>query len=94
MKQHKKWIPVAAGLVIGGVYHLIRGNGVFNKPRFAAQHKAVRRYLDAHYPRAVYGKIKETGNGWSCVARADGRQFMLYITRTPGHVFIFHEQNV
>lgn len=94
MKQDKKWIPVAAGLAIGGAYSFIRGNGVFNRPRFAAQHKAVRRYLDAHYPGAVYGKIKEAGKGWSCIVRADGRQFMLYITRTAGRVFIFHEQNV
>lgn len=95
-KQQKKhpWLIVAAGLAVGGVYHLVRGNGILNKPRFAKQHDAVRRYLEGHYPGAVYSSIKEAGNGWSCVVRHGDTQFILYLTRSDEGVYIFHERNV
>lgn len=97
MSQQKRkhpWLALAIGVTAGGVYSLIRGNGIFNKPRFAPQHKAVERYLDAHYPGAVYSSIKETGSGWSCVVRDGDRQFILYLTRAKDKVYIFHERGV
>lgn len=93
-KKFRPWMAVAAGVAASGIYNMVRGNGIFNRPRFAAQHRAVAQYLEGRYPGAVYSQIKETGNGWSCVVRHGSRQFILYLTRTDEKIYIFHEGNV
>ncbi len=93
-KKRRPWLALAVGLAAGGIYSMIRGNGIFNRPRFAEQHQAVERYLDAHYPGASYSPIRETGGGWSCIVRTGKREFMLYLTRAKDKVYIFHEGEV
>ena len=93
-KKLRPWMAVAAGAVAGGIYQIVRGKGIFNKPRFAEQHRAVERYLESHYPGATYSNIQESGNGWSCVVRTGTRRFILYLTRTREQVYIFHESDV
>ena len=53
-KKRYGLLTFAAGLAITGVYNYVKGNGVFNRARFKNQHDAVSRYVDAHYPGAVY----------------------------------------
>ncbi len=93
MKKNK-WFMVAA-VAAAGAYGIIRGKGVFNKPRFKEQHDAVSRYVEGHYPNSTYSPIEATENGWATIIRrVNGPQIFLYITKTDDGVYVFNETSV
>lgn len=90
MKKNK-WFMVAA-VAAAGAYGIIRGKGIFNKPRFKEQHDAVSRYISSHYPNAAYTSIEATENGWATVIRRPNEpQLLLYITKSSDGIYIFNE---
>lgn len=90
MKKNK-WLMVAA-VAATGAYSIIRGKGLFNKPRFRQQHDAVSRYINNRYPDATYSPIEATENGWATVIRrANQPKILLYVTRSDDGIYIFHE---
>lgn len=92
MKKNK-WFMVAA-VAAAGAYGLVRGKGVFNKPRFKEQHDAVARYVQSHYPNATYSPIEQTGKGWATVIRRIGMpKILLYITKSENGIYIFTESS-
>lgn len=93
MKKNK-WFMVAA-VAAAGAYSIIRGKGVFNKPRFKEQHDAVSRYVESHYPNSTYSPIEATENGWvTIIRRINEPQIFLYITKTDDGVYVFNETSV
>ena len=84
--------PVLVAAAITGVYHAVKGNGVFNKPRFAKQHDAISKYVETHYPGGTYAPIRATQNGWATIITAtDGSKYNLYVGKTPDGVYVFKE---
>lgn len=95
MKKSHKLLAVLAGAAAAGVYAAVRGKGVFNRPRFARQHDAIERYIDAKHKNAEYAPVEQIANGWcTVVTETDGRQFILYLTCGEDGVFVFHEDNI
>lgn len=93
MKKNK-WFIVAT-VAAAGAYGIIRGKGVFNKPRFKEQHDAVSRYISSHYPNAAYSPIEATENGWATIIKRIGEpQIFLYVTKTKEGVYVFNETTV
>ncbi len=93
MKKNK-WAMVAA-VAAAGAYGIIRGKGVFNKPRFKEQHDAVSRYVESHYPSSTYSPIEATENGWATIIRrVNEPRIFLYITKTDDGVYVFNETTV
>ena len=75
------------------VYSVIRGIGIFNRPRFRSQHEAVSKYVETHYPGALYSPIHQTDFGWSTVIKTGVREkILLMITQTNDGIFIFKEK--
>lgn len=91
MKKNK-WIPVLFALAAAGIYHAAKGRGAFNPIRFSAQHNAVSRYVETHYPGASYSEITALPDGWSCVVHAPGKEVLLFLTKSENGVYIFHEK--
>ncbi len=90
MKKNK-WFMVAA-VAAAGADGMIRGKGVFNKPRFREQHDAISRYINSHYKGATYSPIEATENGWATVIkRVNQPKILLYATKSKDGVYIFHE---
>ncbi|MCC8168927.1 MAG: hypothetical protein LIO59_00830 [Oscillospiraceae bacterium] len=90
MKKNK-WFMVAA-VAAAGVYGIVRGKGIFNKPRFRSQHDAVSRDVNQRYPGATYTPIEATENGWATVViRAGQPKILLYVTQSDDGFYIFHE---
>lgn len=88
----KKWMPILFTGMAVCAYGLIGGIGFFNKPRFRAQHEAVRKYLESRHFGASYSPIKMTDNGWyTVVTDTDGRRYHLYMTCTKDGMFLFNE---
>lgn len=84
-----------AGAAALGAYSYMEGKGPFNKIKFKSQHEAVSRYVEAHYPNALYSPITETANGWTTVVRRLGVEpVVLYITKSDDGMFIFREESV
>jgi hypothetical protein len=94
MKKRHKLLAAAAGVAAIGIYRAVKGRGAFNKIRFAEQHEAVGKYMDAHHPGAVYSAIESLGDGWSCVINDNGERYLLYITCSEDGVFIFDESEI
>lgn len=94
MKEKKKntLIPILLTIGATGIYHAVKGKGVFNKPRFAKQHNAISKYVETHYPGGSYAPIHATQNGWATVITgADGSKHNLYVGKTPDGVYVFKE---
>lgn len=94
MGKKKKFglFAVLAGATAIGAYNYAKGNGIFNKRRFKSQHEAVTRYLDAHYPGAVYSPIKSEDDGWiTIITTPDNKRISLSITRCEDNIYIFKE---
>lgn len=90
MKKNK--LVIAAALAAAGAYSVIRGKGIFNKPRFKSQHDAVARYVSTRYPNATYAPIEQTEKGWATVIRRISEpNIFLYVTKSDDGVYIFHE---
>lgn len=80
-------------LAVATAYGAVTGKGVFNKWRFKDQHNAISRYVNGHYPNAVYTPITAAGGGWATVIIRLGRpKVFLYITRSDDGIYIFHER--
>lgn len=90
MKKNK-WFMVAA-VAAAGAYGIVRGKGVFNKPRFKEQHDAISRYISNRYPGAAYSPIETAAKGWATVIkRAGAPKILLYVTKSAEGIYIFHE---
>ena len=87
-----KTIFMLAGAAALGAYSYIEGKGPFNKIKYKDQHEAVSRYVEAHYPNALYAPITKTENGWMTSVRRFGMEpVVLYITRSEDGMYIFSE---
>ena len=82
---------VLIGLSAAVAYSFIKGNGVFNKPRFYQQHKAVQKYLSSNHESAYVGEIVKTKGGWSCIVNDMGRKFVLNMEKTSDGSYVFSE---
>ena len=92
-KKRYGLLTFAAGLAITGVYNYVKGNGVFNRARFKNQHDAVSRYVDAHYPGAVYSPIHATADGWvTNITPPDNKRISLTVTKCDDNIFVFKEE--
>lgn len=91
----KKILAMLTGAAAAGVYAAVRGKGIFNRPRFAPQHEAIQRYIDAKHKKAEYAPIEQISNGWcSVVTETDGTRFMLYMTVGEDGVYVFSEEKI
>ncbi len=92
-RKNKKFLfTAAASLVSAGVYHYIKGTGIFNKYRFKNQHDAIARYVDAHYKGAYYSPINTIPNGWiTVITTKDSNQITLTVTCSSDNMYIFKE---
>ncbi len=92
MNRKFKISPVLVTVAAAGIYNAVKGNGIFNGPRFARQHDAVSKYVESHYPGATYAPIRATQNGWATIiTEADGKRHNLYVGKTPDGVYVFKE---
>ena len=82
---------VLLGVGAACLYKLVKGEGVFNKPRFFQQHKAVVTYLDTYHPGAVAGNIVKNDAGWHCIVKNGTTNFVLNINKTNDGTFVFSE---
>lgn len=90
MKKNR-WFMVAA-VAAAGAYGIIRGKGIFNKPRFREQHDAIARYVNNRYPNCTYSPIQATEKGWATVINRMGApKVLLYVTKSSDGCYIFHE---
>lgn len=91
-KKKNGLIPILITIGAAGVYHAVKGKGIFNRPRFAKQHDAISKYVETHYPGGSYAPIQATQNGWATVITApDGKQYNLYVGKTPDGIYVFKE---
>ncbi len=90
MKKNK--LVIAAAIAAAGAYSVIRGKGIFNKPRFRSQHDAIARYVGTRYPNAAYSPIEQTEKGWATmIMRINEPNILLYVTKSDDGVYIFNE---
>lgn len=88
----KRTLFLIAGAAAIGAVSAAEGFGPFNKLKFKEQHDAVSRYVQTHYPHALYSPISQTKDGWVTVIRSIRRPpVMLYISSGPNGEFIFRE---
>lgn len=87
-------LTMAASAAALCAYRAFRGYGVFNRIRFANEHDAIERYLQAHYPYATYGTIVDTSNGYSTVVTNGGHKFHLHISKTSDGMYVFSEKTI
>lgn len=93
-KKKHKWLTIALGAAAIGVYRAYKGKGIFNKMRFADQHEAIAKYVDANHPGAVYSNIEAVGEGWTSVITDYPDKFLLYVTTSNDGVYIFEETKI
>ena len=88
-----KTLLMLAGAAALGAISYTEGFGPFNKIKFKEQHDAISRYVEAHYPNALYSPIVETANGWTVSVRRFGMEpVILYITRSEDGMYVFREE--
>ncbi|MBR6392010.1 MAG: hypothetical protein IKS12_01880 [Eubacterium sp.] len=92
MSKKRGNLPVLLCIAAWVAYRCYKGQGIFNKVRYKAQHEAVSNYVETHYPNAFYSDIIEADNGWSCIVTDGGRKIVLYLTKTDSGTFIFWEK--
>lgn len=85
---------VLVGTLTACAYSMIKGNGIFNKPRFFNQHRAIKKYIETTHPGAVIGNIVKTSKGWASVINDHGSCFLLNITQSPDNNYIFSEEKM
>lgn len=95
MDKKKKISPlltVAASLAAAGIYNYVKGNGIFNKPRFKNEHDAVSRYVNSHYPDSFYSPITTTEKGWmTVITTTENKKIVLSLTKCENNVYVFEE---
>ena len=90
----KKTLFMLAGAAALGAYSAIEGKGPFNKIKFRDQHDAVSKYVETHYPNALYSPISKTENGWVTIIRRFNKPcIVLHISKTSDGMFVFNEHN-
>lgn len=82
---------ICLGILATCTYKLIRGEGIFNKPRFYEQYKACQGYLNTYHIGAEFGHIVKNDTGWHCIVNTDTKSFMLNISKTDEGVYLFSE---
>ncbi|MCD8390831.1 MAG: hypothetical protein LUD03_03195 [Firmicutes bacterium] len=88
----KRTLILMAGAAAAGAVGALQGLGPFNKIKFKNQHDAVSRYVQTHYPHALYSPISQTKSGWlTVIRRLNMPPIMLYITLSPDGSFVFKE---
>ena len=93
MSKKKSIWPIVLALAAWEGYRFYKGKGIFNKIRFKAQYEALAGYLETHHPNAICSNIVESNGGWSCIVNDDDREFVIYMTKTIGGVFLFSEKD-
>ena len=73
-------------------YSFIKGHGIFNKPRFYFEHKALKKYLDTNYPESYCGDITKVDDGWLAVVNDRGHQFMIHMSKSADGTYLFMEK--
>lgn len=77
------------GTLSACAYSFVKGNGIFNKPRFYPQYKAISKYLSSSSPNANIGKIFKTKEGFGAVINDNGDCYLLSITKIKGNDYMF-----
>lgn len=93
MSKKGNKLPIVLAIAAVGAYRFYTGKGGFNRLRFQAQHNAVCKYLETHYPDAFYSDIVKTEKGWSCVVTYSGGRIVLYFKASGGN-YIFWEEKM
>lgn len=90
MKKKSMFFLAAAAATVA--YSAVTGKGVFNKIRFKKQHDVISRYVDAHYPGAIYTPIEQNDHGYVTVILYPGeRERLLYCYETTDGDYVFTE---
>lgn len=92
MSKKRSKLPIFLSFVAWEAYRYYKGKGIFNKLRFKDQHEALGNYLETHYPDATCSDIVEAHGGWSCIIQDDGREIVIYMTKTDEGVYLFSEK--
>lgn len=88
----KKWMPIAAGALIAGIYSFAAGKGIFNELRFKNEREAVKGYIAARRKHAEFSNLKYTGHGWMTIlTEENGEKYILYLHKYKNS-YIFSEQ--
>lgn len=88
----KKTLFMIAGVTALGAYSFFEGKGPFNKLKYKEQHDALSRYVETHYPKALYSPITKTKNGYMSIIRSLNMQpIVLYFEKTEDGTYIFNE---
>ena len=93
----EKMTPKKAALLGAGaalIYRFAKGKGIFNKPRFYDQHKAIKNYLNTYHNGANYGDIARTKDGWVCVVNINNEQILLNVQKSEDGSYIFSEEKL
>lgn len=90
--MRKRLFVLAAAAAAATAYSAATGKGVFNKMKFKDQHDSIARYVEGHYPGAVYSPVQETEHGYAVIIRRPhAAGIFLYVTPTPDGHYVFHE---
>ena len=92
MKKSNKKGALILGIGAALTYSFIKGNGIFNKPRFYNQHKALEKYLSSNHPDANKGDIIKTDDGYSTIINDRGVKIIVNMAKTPDGVYVFSEK--
>lgn len=95
--MNNKFTPKKAvlfGIFAAAAYKFTKGDGIFNKPRFYSQHKAVSSYLSTYHSDAQAGKILKTDSGWHCIVKTHQKDFVLNIHKTDDGMYLFSETDL
>lgn len=85
---------ILIGALVACAYEFVKGEGIFNKPRYAPQHKAVDAYLSSYYTNSEHGKIIKNDTGWHCIVKTPQKSFLLNIHRTDDGMYLFSENDL
>lgn len=91
-KKTKRAVLIGFGTAI--LYSAVKGNGVFNKPRFYFVYNALKKYLSSNHPLSNMGEIVRTKNGWSCIINDSGKSFVVNISKSEDGTYLFSESRL
>lgn len=88
----KKLLGFTAAAAAATAYSAVTGKGPFNKMRFKNVHEAVSRYVEGHYPGAVYSPVQKTELGYGVIIRRpNSARVLLYAVPTEEGHYVFKE---
>ncbi len=91
-KNKAKLVTMLVTVAGAAAYGAVAGKGVFNRPRFKEQHKALSNYVDNNYPGCSYTPITMHGKGWASAVKRNGRVVVfVYFTKSDEGIYIFTE---